>query len=725
MNTLAGTDPSAMSATHLQLSVQKINRILHSAVAHQQRIAAALERHDVTPLCVSDEQVVQLLQQVNSELCFLPQKYSVSASSSEERELQDQLREAAHRRGLTLPLDDMVRELKLSEFEKDALLVCLAPELHRSYGRIFAYIHDDLGCQAPTIGLLCSLLAGTEAEWLQHRRTLSIHGRLRRLGLLLTKGDVHSELLLICCAASGVLERLQSPGGTGQDSASSWRDQFYDPDDVCLDHVDVRGFPEGRQLKQASDALRQGQLNLLAIWGEPVASVEAAVQAVAEDCGIPLRRLPLQSSAVRDALAQASYLEAMVWIDADRFVDNENRQLAADVLKHLLPTSLPLVLSGQHAWRPTALLARRNYCEIRLAQPDEELRTQNWQQSIPELSEERARSLAQRFRLTPQALMAVKRAAGLQSQLKSSGTPCSLVDQLDDVCRFVTQTKGSRFSKPIMPRRRPDDLVLPAALHNQVLEIASFYQALTQVNEHWGFGRLSTASGGIKALFAGDSGTGKSLAAEVVASQIGLPLLKIDLSQVVSKWVGETEKNIDDAFCEAEASHAMLFFDEADTLFGKRGEIQRGADRYANLEVGYLLQRLDLFSGLVILASNLRDEIDDAFMRRFQVILYFPRPHEQERLRLWKMAFPPSAPLDDGIDVTSLVHLDMTGAGIFNASHMAGLLAANEGSAVIRHDHIVEGITRQFQRELRIIGPTELNRFCSQSRFPIKLANVR
>jgi SpoVK/Ycf46/Vps4 family AAA+-type ATPase len=306
--------------------------------------------------------------------------------------------------------------------------------------------------------------------------------------------------------------------------------------------------------------------------------------------------------------------------------------------------------------------------------------------------------------------MAARRAAGVQARMKQNGNACSITEQLGEVCGLVTQTQAGRFTRQITPRRGPQDLVLPAETHRQVMEIASFYQALSHVNQHWGFGQLTTGAGGLKALFAGDSGTGKNLAAEVIAGQVDLPLLQIDLSQLVSKWVGETEKNIDTAFREAETRHAMLFFDEADTLFGKRGEIQRGSDRYANLEVGYLLQRLDQFAGLVVLASNLEEEIDDAFTRRFQVVLRFPRPAEAERLRLWNMGFPASAPLDPSVNLSSLVHLDLTGAGIFNACHTAGLLAANERSETIRRDHIVEGIARQFHRESRILGPSELKR---------------
>jgi SpoVK/Ycf46/Vps4 family AAA+-type ATPase len=249
--------------------------------------------------------------------------------------------------------------------------------------------------------------------------------------------------------------------------------------------------------------------------------------------------------------------------------------------------------------------------------------------------------------------------------------------------------------------------VLPDAVRNQVIEIPRFYRALSRVNEGWGFGRRMSG-GGLKALFTGESGTGKTLAAEVIAHELDLPLLKVDLAQLVSKWVGETEKNLDAAFREAEACHAILFFDEADTLFGKRGEIQQGSDRYANLETGFLLQRLEQFSGLAVLASNLRDEIDPAFIRRFHVLLHFPRPQLAERIRLWAKAFPPEAPLHPGVDLTTLAAIDLTGAGIVAAGHTAALLAVDAGSATIGREHLAAAIQRQFHREARILPPNEL-----------------
>ena len=240
-----------------------------------------------------------------------------------------------------------------------------------------------------------------------------------------------------------------------------------------------------------------------------------------------------------------------------------------------------------------------------------------------------------------------------------------------------------------------------------VLELAAACRAWPRIAEDWGFAARG-GGGGVKALFTGEPGTGKTLAAEVIAGMLGLTLLKIDLSQVVSKWVGETEKNLEAAFRQAENSQALLFFDEADALFGKRGEIKHGIDRYANLEVGFLLQRLEQSDALVILASNLKENLDKAFTRRFHHIIHFPRPEIPERERIWRLAFPPDAPLAADADLSTMAQLDMTGASISGAVRAAALLAADAGSKVITTSHIVRGIVRQYAQEARLLRPEEL-----------------
>jgi SpoVK/Ycf46/Vps4 family AAA+-type ATPase len=214
-------------------------------------------------------------------------------------------------------------------------------------------------------------------------------------------------------------------------------------------------------------------------------------------------------------------------------------------------------------------------------------------------------------------------------------------------------------------------------------------------------------------LFTGEPGTGKTLSADALANSLGLDLLSVDLSQVVSKWVGETEKNLESVFGQAEESHAVLFFDEADALFGKRGEVKHGTDRYANLEVGYLLQRLESSDALIILASNLRENIDPAFTRRFHFAVHFSRPGPAERRRLWQLAFPAQAPLGPDVDLDALTRLDMTGAGIVSAARTAALLAADTGAGAISMRDVVHGVARQYQREARLLRPAEFGPYAA------------
>jgi SpoVK/Ycf46/Vps4 family AAA+-type ATPase len=234
-----------------------------------------------------------------------------------------------------------------------------------------------------------------------------------------------------------------------------------------------------------------------------------------------------------------------------------------------------------------------------------------------------------------------------------------------------------------------------------VLQVAEDFRAWPHVAEAWRLDRFGSA--GITALFAGPPGTGKTLAAEVIAGEIGLDLMVVDLSLLVSKWVGETEKNLDAVFTEAGASHCVLFFDEADTLFGRRGEVSRGADRYANLEVGYLLQRLDRYDGLVVLATNLRDQLDEAFTRRFQHLVHFPRPGPVERRRLWELVLGEPVVLDGPVDLDVLTELDLTGAGIAAVVRSAALAAHHDSRPALRMADLVRAVSRQFQREARLV----------------------
>ncbi|HET7333024.1 ATP-binding protein, partial [Dyella sp.] len=210
---------------------------------------------------------------------------------------------------------------------------------------------------------------------------------------------------------------------------------------------------------------------------------------------------------------------------------------------------------------------------------------------------------------------------------------------------------------------------------------------------------------GITALFVGPSGTGKTMAAEVIAHALGLDLYKIDLAGVVSKYIGETEKNLEQIFREGQDSNAILFFDEADALFGKRAAVQSSNDRHANQEIAYLLQRVEDFPGVVILASNLRGNIDEAFSRRFQSMVYFPMPDGEQRMRLWRGLLPESSRLADDIDLEALAEQHvLSGGAIVNVLRFAVLQAARSGAVQINANHLRVALAKELGKEGRTVG---------------------
>ncbi|MEE6258966.1 ATP-binding protein [Plantactinospora sonchi] len=265
-----------------------------------------------------------------------------------------------------------------------------------------------------------------------------------------------------------------------------------------------------------------------------------------------------------------------------------------------------------------------------------------------------------------------------------------------------------RLAVRIRPRRGWDDLVLPGDDLRQLRELAARHRRRGTVYGDWRFPPVPST--GVVALFSGASGTGKTLAAEVVAGDLGLDLYKVDLASVVSKYIGETEKNLERIFVAAGAGDLVLFFDEADALFGKRSEVSDARDRYANIEVAYLLQRLESYDGLVVLATNLQRNIDQAFLRRISVAVDFVLPEEPQRRAIWARSFPPTAPVAD-LDLDFVARqFKISGGLIHNAALGAAFLAAEEGD-VITMRHVILAIKREFQKLGRLRTEAEFERY--------------
>jgi AAA+ superfamily predicted ATPase len=687
----------AFAAEHLGLRLRPLNRALRAAVARQAHEAAKLERPDLTPYCITDEQACTLLERVDA--IGSPAGIEPVHVLDSERHKETGLRERAASAGVILPLDELADHVGLSADEAGCLLICLAPEIDRGYERIFAYILDDLNRHMPCAELLSATLGGSSAENVLIRRHLASSGRLRRFGLIEPWGTAPTQLRQEFRAVPGVVEFLI--GAPGDLSLLA-----HDPGAVPPSSGE--GYPahvDRARVAQLGRALRGGVVELLGVWGAEWAGASEVVRALAAEADMELRRVAgMAYDDLAAAIPVAAAMGALLWIPVDTTSDASRLDALGELLSR---TRTPVCLSGAVPWRPTAALSTRPYAEITLELPGFRHRATLWSSLISEAEPSLAEDLAGCFRMSSEEIRAVgvlARTAALVSANES--TPEVSGDLFRQAAMAVADRRTAGFAHAVVPRRTPDDLVLPDEQHRQVLEISAAYRAWPRVCDNWGFARYS--SRGVKALFCGEPGTGKSLAAEVIAGTLGLTLLKIDLAQVVSKWVGETEKNLESAFQQAENSHAVLFFDEADALFGKRGDVKQGMDRYANLEVGFLLQRLEQSDSLVILASNLKENIDPAFTRRFHYIVQFPRPGLEERRRIWRVSFPPEAPLASDVDLDALAQLDMTGAAISSAARSAALLAADADRLLITAADVIGGVSRQYQRESRLLRSEDL-----------------
>ncbi len=340
------------------------------------------------------------------------------------------------------------------------------------------------------------------------------------------------------------------------------------------------------------------------------------------------------------------------------------------------PAELPLESVPERPWREVRADARE-------ASPEE------WEAALGRAADPSHRLNAEQLRLVARAYPGVGGDLGAAVRRLAGG-------HLD------------RLARRVRPSRGWADLVLPADQFDQLRELTARYRHRDTVYEGWGFRAVPSA--GVVALFAGQSGTGKTLAAEIIAGELGLDLYKIDLSSVVSKYIGETEKNLERIFSAAAAGNLVLFFDEADALFGKRSEVSDAHDRYANIEVAYLLQRMESYDGLIVLATNLQKNIDQAFVRRIHVSVQFPLPEEAQRRAIWAMSFPPAAPVGD-LDIDFLARqFKVPGGVIRNAAVGAAFLAVERGGGIAM-ETVMLALKREFQKMGRLRTEADFDRY--------------
>jgi SpoVK/Ycf46/Vps4 family AAA+-type ATPase len=296
---------------------------------------------------------------------------------------------------------------------------------------------------------------------------------------------------------------------------------------------------------------------------------------------------------------------------------------------------------------------------------------------------------------------------------RSRGEAPPQATDLDLGARQASSSRLGELAARLEPAYGWENLVLPERQLDLLRSVSAYLRHRDRVLSEWGYEVTVSRTQGLKVLFAGESGTGKTMAAQVLGAQLGLDMFRVDLATIVSKYIGETEKNLERIFSAADGSNAILFFDEADALFGKRSDVSDSHDRYANIEVAYLLQRMEAYPGAVILATNFRRNIDDAFARRLDFVIDFPFPEAEDRRRIWELVLPSAAPVAGDVDLDFLANqFKLSGGAIRNCSLAAAFRAADEGSE-IEMRHLVRAVAQEYGKQGRLTLEADFERFHS------------
>jgi len=607
-------------------------------------------------------------------------------------------------------LEPLAAACGLDDFDIAVLLIAAAPELDLRYERLYAYLQDDVGKKRPTVDLALNLLCGSVAVKLRRRDRFAGDAPLIRHGLLHLQGDgaalgssrlAHSlhldDQVLGLLLGDRSLDRRLVPG-------CRWLD-LTELADAAADPTIAMESTQALVRKHAD----QGEPLGLFLQGPAAADLDAHARALARAAGLPLLEADLSRLAGASAFAGATLALITrevrlkgVAVHLRHFEALQGPEHAADreALVGCIDGLTGLwMLSGASHCAPLQGAGGR-LVPVHCEPPDEARRRAAWAgalrtQGCDVVDPRCLDAVARQYRLSADQIHGAAAHAVFLAGARG-GAPS--IDHLTLAARAQTRHVLASLAHRVESTRGFADLVLPDDAQAQLREICARYVHRHRVFEEWGFGRKVGYGKGLAALFAGPSGTGKTMAAEVVANELQLDLYRIDLARVVSKYIGETEQNMDRIFTAAEAANAILLFDEADALFGKRSEVKDAHDRYANLEVSYLLQKMEAYDGITVLATNMRQNIDEAFVRRFAAIVSFAAPDRLMRQRLWAGAWPAATPLAPDVDFDrfAAVHR-FTGANIRNVALLASMLAAGEGRAV-HTAHLAHAAAREEQK---------------------------
>lgn len=627
------------------------------------------------------------------------------AAEGREREVWEKKAEALFNTSQTVALEKICQSFGLSTFERDILLLCAGVELDASFGSLIADIQGDSQRNYPTFSLALAVLesaywgALTPESPLRKWRLIEVGG-----GNALTTSPlrIDEQILHYLTGIYHLDSRLKGI--------------------TTLVNTEEQLVPSHQQLAMQMvntwclAAPEQKILPILQLCGKDSASQRAIASIICSKINflpytISVELLPNETEHLNSVKSlwerEFTLNNAALLLEWDNYDGNDPKQERA-INQFIETIQAPVIIISQERRGQR----HRSIITFDVDSPTSTEQRLLWQQSLeefaPDISEE-VENLVSHFNLSTPAIRSVCLKARSIKKEKGEGEEIKFSTShtiLWDICRNQARPRLDELAQRMDSDAEWDDLVLPAMEKQVLRDAADQLKQRTKVYEEWGFGGKGKRGLGISALFAGGSGTGKTMAAEVLAQEMRLDLYRIDLSAIVSKYIGETEKNLGRVFDAAETGGVILLFDEADAIFGKRSEVKDARDRHANMEVAYLLQRMEAYPGLSILTTNLKNSIDQAFLRRIRFIVQFSFPDANQRAEIWRQVFPKNTPTE-GLDARKLARLNVAGGNIRNIALNAAFIAAQAGE-VVQMQHILQAAKSEYTKMERPLTDNEV-----------------
>ena len=608
------------------------------------------------------------------------EKSRLSESSTAEKDLE----KAANDLPAPAAIETLATIFNLSSFERKILLMCAGAELDSNFAALISSLQGNPAFFLPTFST--ALAVFPDAHW----SALSPNAPLRYWQLievntsqLLTKSHlkIDERILHYLTGVFQMDERL-----------SGIIDPCFAENDLVLSHQEKADYIINVITQKSADSI----LPVIQINGEDMADNLEITASASSQLGLSLWTLsvfalPVNLKEVNELIRlwnrEAALGACALLLDCSEIDTGDTSRL--QTITGFCENIKGVLFIGSRHWKPKL---QRPAIDIYVQKPTVKEQRILWENKLGHdtiMLDGELGNLVSQFNLSTRAIYTIcsellSEFPGKDSKEKESSE--QFENLLWKTCCAHSRPRLDNLAQRVEPIATWNDLILPEQQISTLREIAMHVTQRAMVYEEWGFGAMSSRGLGISALFTGESGTGKTMASEVLANELKLDLYRIDLSQVVNKYIGETEKNLKKIFDAAEDGGAILLFDEADALFGKRSEVRDSHDRYANIEVSYLLQRMEAYRGLAILTTNMKEALDKAFMRRIRFVVRFPFPDAKQRAEIWQNIFPTDTPKEK-LDWEKLARFNIAGGNIRNIALNAAFIAANEGSPV-RMSHI-------------------------------------